>query len=69
MRRALLLIFSLLLLALAVLAFFPAKVLSLTTGWNVVGLRVSFHDQLMAFGGGAVVAALWAFTSAFRRRT
>ena len=68
MRRVLLLLLSILLFAAAIVALFPAKVITLATGWNVQGLSVSFHDQLMAFGGGAIVAALWAFTSAFRRR-
>jgi hypothetical protein len=68
MRRVLLLILSMLLLAAAILAWFPAKVITLTTGWNVEGFSVSFHDELVGFGGGAIVAALWAFTAAFRRR-
>ena len=68
MRRILLIVLSLLLLAAAIVALFPAKVITMATGWNVEGLSVSFHDQLMAFGGGAIVAALWAFTSALRRR-
>lgn len=68
MRRVLLVILSLLFLAAALVALFPAMVFALATGWNLEGLSVSFHDQLMVFAGGAVVAALWAFTAAFRRR-
>ncbi|HEY1963113.1 MAG TPA: hypothetical protein VGG69_11890 [Rhizomicrobium sp.] len=68
MRRVLLLILSLLLLTAAVVALFPAKIITLATGWNVEGFSVSFHDELVGFGGGAIVAAVWAFISAFRRR-
>jgi hypothetical protein len=68
MRRVLLVILSLLFLVMAMIALFPAKIITLATGWNVEGFSVSFHDELVGFGGGAIVAALWAFVSAFRRR-
>jgi hypothetical protein len=68
MRRILLVILGLLLVAAAIVALWPARVITLATGWNVEGFSVSFHDQLVGFGGGAIVAAVWAFTSAFRRR-
>jgi hypothetical protein len=67
-KRILLLLLAILFLVSGLVALFPAQTLILFTGWHADGLQLSFERELTAFGGGALVAALWALVAAFRRR-
>jgi len=69
MKRLLLLLFALLLAIAGLAALFPAKALGWATGWYTVGLNISFENGLAAFGGGALIAACWALSSALRKRS